>query len=84
MRSKIKPSATKFSVGQRFLFISLSCAISLGASVVLSGGKGAEQKVVQYSGQGWQQDLPDLNVGRYAHACSSYYDSSGRLVSGRE
>ena len=51
--------------------------------MVLSGGKGAELKVVQYSGQGWQQDLPDLNVGRYAHACSSYYDSSGRLVSGR-
>ena len=54
---------------------SLSCAIYLASSLVLSGGKGALLKVAQYSHQGWLSDLPDLNVGRYAHACSSYSDT---------
>ena len=55
--------------------VSFSCSIYLGATVVLSGGKGAQLKVVQYSDQAWLRDLPDLNVGRYSHACSSYSDS---------
>ena len=54
---------------------SLSCAIYLASSLVLSGGKGALLKVAQYSHHGWLSDLPDLNVGRYAHACSSYSDT---------
>ena len=53
----------------------MSCPIYLAASLVLSGGKGAELKVVQYSDQAWLTDLPDLNVGRYSHACSSYSHS---------
>ena len=51
--------------------------------MVLSGGKGAQQKVVQYSDQAWLRDLPDLNVGRYSHACSSYSDTeTGSQVTG--
>ena len=57
-----------------------ACAIYLAATVVLSGGKGAEleaqAKVVQYSDQGWLRDLPDLNIDRFAHACSSYSDAN--------
>ena len=58
-----------------------SCAIKLADTVVLSGGKGALVKVAQYSDQAWLRDLPDLNIGRYSHACSSYSDSvTGTLV----
>ena len=57
-----------------------ACAIYLAATVVLSGGKGAElkaqAKVAQYSGQGWLRDLPDLNIDRFSHACSSYSDTN--------
>ena len=63
--------------------VELSCPIYLAATVILSGGKGAELKVAQYSDQGWLGDLPDLNVGRYAHACSSYSDTkTGVQVTG--
>ena len=63
--------------------VDFSCAIYLAATVVLSGGGSAKRKVVQYSDQGWLRDLPDLNIDRFAHACSSYSDTrTGVQVTG--
>ena len=63
--------------------VELSCAIYLAATVILSGGVGAERKVAQYSDQEWLRDLPDLNIDRFAHACSSYSDTkTGVQVTG--
>ena len=37
-------------------------------------------KVIEYSEDGFVRELPNLNSGRYRHACSSYYDEQQNLV----
>ena len=51
----------------------LACAIPEEASLVITGGRYTERKVSRYYITGWVEDLPELNVGRYVHGCSSYY-----------
>ena len=37
-------------------------------------------QVTQYSFNGSRVDLPDLNTGRYDHACSGYYNQQDQFV----
>ena len=58
-------------------YLSSACAIAAGDAVVITGGAwvdGQDYKTVSvYTVDGWQEDLPSLNIGRTDHACSSYW-----------
>ena len=63
------------------------CGIDLGESYILTGGLVStlsrwppHSKVSRYSTTGWTEDLPDLNIARYSHACSFYTTDSGDNV----
>ena len=47
---------------------------------MITGGRDTFTTVSVYSVQGWQEDLPSLNIERYEHACTSYM-SAGKRVS---
>ena len=59
----------------------MSCLIGLGDSFVITGGKESPHKVTQYIQDGRLNELPELNVGRTSHGCSSYVDSNKNIVS---
>ena len=48
-------------------------------TVVITGGYGTLNTVAVYSVQGWQEDLPSLNIGREQHACTSYMSGAKRV-----
>ena len=50
-----------------------------GDMVIITGGVGTLTTVSVYTVEGWQQDLPPLNTGRYNHACSSYWSDNRRV-----
>ena len=62
---------------------SRACGIDLGASYVVTGGQYSYsgQRVIQYSLTGEVTELPDLNTGRYDHACSQFVNTEGVMVS---
>ena len=48
--------------------------------MVITGGSGSGHTAVSvYSVNGWEHDLPSLNIGRYWHACAGFI-SSGKKV----
>lgn len=59
--------------------------MSLGSSVVITGGYPGKTRVSTYQETGWALDLPYLHTGRFAHGCSFYQNQDGTktiLVSG--
>ena len=66
--------------GQNNRFSSYTCAINDGDEVVLTGGFENGRAVAVYSSNGFQSYLPDLNVARQDHACSSYHDDNDEKV----
>ena len=41
--------------------------------MVITGGAGeALKKASRYNRQGWVEDLPDMSIGRFHHACAGY------------
>ena len=45
----------------------------------MTGGVATTNTVSVYSTQGWLEDLPPLNTGRYQHACTSYVSGEKRV-----
>ena len=60
---------------------SQACGIDLGDRYVVTGGEFSMKKVTLYSLTGNPTDLADLQEGRERHACSSFLDSNGEMVS---
>ena len=58
---------------------SFACAIPQGDSVMVTGGSDTKNTVSVYNVEGWLEDLPPLNTGRYLHACSSYRSGETRV-----
>jgi len=56
-----------------------ACAIPDQDSVIVTGGGSSKNTVSVYTVEGWQQDLPPLNTGRFRHACSSYWSDERRI-----
>ena len=57
------------------------CYIDLGESVVITGGLVTPWKLVtQYWENGTKKILPELNIARWAHGCSSYVDKNANIV----
>ena len=63
-----------------FLLLRLSCSISDGDSVVVTGGHYSKVNVVRYNESGFVEDLPKLITGRDSHACSWYINSQDKMV----
>jgi len=57
-----------------------ACSISDGEAVIITGGYRTLTTVSVYTVEGWQQDLPPLNTGRYYHACSSYLSDDRTIL----
>ena len=62
-------------------YFSAACGIDLGDSYVVTGGRDNQQRVAQYSLTGEVTDLADLQEGRFLHACTSFIDNNGVMVS---
>jgi len=60
-----------------------ACAIQLDEYVVITGGQlnlhGASY-VTKYDKNGWIEDLPELNTGRFSHGCAHFYNNLNELV----
>ncbi len=57
----------------------MACAIPDKDTVVITGGEYTRTTVAVYSVQGWQEDLPSLNIKRWHHACASYMSGEKRV-----
>ena len=63
-----------------------SCGIDMGDQYVVIGGWDREnqiglRKVRLYNDNGFVRSLPDLILGRYAHACARFQNGNGEMVS---
>ena len=59
----------------------LACSIQLEDTVIVTGGKYSLTRVQEYNLQGSVARLPDLNTGRYYHACGHYVHDDKQIVS---
>ena len=50
-------------------------------SVIIIGGYNTMSTVSRYGVLGWVEDLPSLEVERYAHGCGSFFRGDGTQVS---
>ena len=50
-------------------------------TVILTGGRYSANRVQEYNLQGSVARLPDLNTGRYYHACGHYVNDDKQIVS---
>ena len=64
---------------RNYVYYSDACAIPDGDTVIITGGLNNLNTVSIYNVEGWQQDLPPLNTGRYDHACTSYWSDERRV-----
>ena len=61
-------------------FCSAACAINLGSSVILTGGRDTYTTVTEYNEDGFVRDLPPLQEGRWTHGCSYFNNNQGTKV----
>ena len=64
------------------VYFSLACSIEDPdtETVVITGGLNTPTTVSVYGRQGWVEDLPHLNTGRWRHACTSYKTAGTRVT----
>ena len=48
--------------------------------MIITGGMYTLRTVSRYGTDGYMEDLPSLNQGRYGHGCGVYIDDSGEKV----
>ena len=65
------------------LFISRFCGIADedDGSYIITGGVDTRKTVTKYDKNGFMEDLPSLNTGRWDHGCGTYLDSNSQNVS---
>ena len=61
-------------------YFSEACSIEEEETVTITGGRYSETRVTQYQVDGTSQSLPNLNNGRFVHACGYYTNSDGSIV----
>ena len=50
-----------------------------GESVIITGGHGTPRTVSRYNAQGWEEDIAELNTGRWDHGCASFYKDNAEV-----
>ena len=61
------------------IYYSYACAIPNSDTVIITGGTLTPYTVSVYNVEGWQEDLPPLNTGRYRHACTSFWSDERKV-----
>ena len=56
----------------------------MNGNFIITGGKGSLKTVAEFTETGQVTYLPDLQEGRYYHACSKFVDNNGKTVSFNE
>ena len=77
-------------IASSLVYFSTSCSIQFDDYVVVTGGisgncEGGSTScgvttVAAYDENGWTEDLPTLNQGRFHHGCNSYIGQNNELV----
>ena len=49
-------------------------------TVVLTGGLDTKTQVSVYNSEGWVEDWPELQTGRYSHACGHFVNMDNQVV----
>ena len=59
-----------------------ACSIELKEIVILTGGysKVTHSKVTVYNNEGFVEDWPELNTGRYDHGCGHFVNTDNKVV----
>ena len=57
-----------------------ACTIEADDWVVITGGWYTRTNVTEYDINGWRQEHPDLNTGRYDHGCGYYVNANKEIV----
>ena len=58
-----------------------SCGLEVNQRLIVTGGYYSLRTVAEFTLSGAVTYLPDLQEGRWAHACSKFLDSNGETVS---
>ena len=66
------------SISKEKKYFSHACSIQEDDRVIITGGHSATTVSV-YDENGWKEDMPNLKLGRSAHACTSFV-SGGKKV----
>ena len=61
-------------------YFSDACTIEADDWVVVTGGWYTRTNVTEYDINGWRQEHPDLNTGRYDHGCGYYVNANKEIV----
>ena len=81
MASSVSTESQEIDKFVYIMIYSKSCGIDLGSRYVVTGGLGAETKVIRYRNTGIERVLPELQEGRYGHACAKFQNGDGKQVS---
>ena len=57
-----------------------ACSIELKEMVILTGGANTMSRVTVYNNEGFVEDWPELNMGRYEHGCGHYVNTDSKVV----
>ena len=60
-----------------------ACSIELEETVILTGGSRGghgETRVTVYNTDGYVEDLPSLNAGRFDHGCGHFVNNENQMV----
>jgi len=79
------PSTSEFVSGGMNITLpdtSYACGIddSSSSSIILTGGYPHKRRVTRFNLQGKVEDLPDLQVSRYAHGCGAYKSGESKIM----
>ena len=80
MQSEYRNIIVRLSIIIIIIYYREACAIQLEDTVIVTGGVHSYTRVQEYNLQGSVARLPDLNTGRFNHACG-HYTHNGQLVS---
>ena len=64
------------------ILLRLACGIQTDDThYVITGGPDSKKKVTRYTRTGDTKTMPELNIGRYYHACEKFVNDEGATVS---
>ena len=63
------------------IYYRYACGIQTDDTYVITGGRYSKKKVTRYTRTGDTKTMPELNIGRYLHACEKFVNDEGATVS---